>query len=210
MAVLASETGDGMTLDAALTTGRNLDNGAGGSGTRAWADTGDYIKSNGSNGFMADIESGKALVSMGSSINAKARVAFPMTDGCNICVVGRKVDASAAVDDNCLLALLMGTTSLRIREYTVNTDHENLTISALSTGTQYWLELEVNGTLITARVLNSGLTARDTVSHTLASRPTGVYWGDGFFFCGTTAVLDTFVVEDVPAVVARRPVVVFM
>ena len=73
MAVLASETGDGMTLDAPLTTGRNLDNGAGGSGTRAWADTGDYIKSNGSNGFMADIESGKALVSMGSSINASER-----------------------------------------------------------------------------------------------------------------------------------------
>lgn len=201
MTILTSDSGDGGAADTSI-AGRTLDKALGGSGSLSWADTGDNIKTNGSNGFTASGDAASALVSMGASINAKARIAFTMSAACNLCVIGRKADASAAMDDAALLAILAGTTSLRIREYTSGTDHQNLTISAISTGTQYWLELEVNGTTITARVLTAALAVRNSVSHTLASPPAGFYWGFGYFFGGVTATLDSFVIEDVAAAAA--------
>lgn len=205
MATIASEAGSGLALDAALTTTRNLDNGLGGSGTRAWANpgTGTFIRGDGAGAFYGESDSARAWVAIASA-NYQATIDFNLSAGCNLIVGGCKTTAGGVWDAG-VVALLVGTSDLRIREYDAGgspTDRATLTISpALSTGTNYKLQFIRSGNNWTARVLNSGgaVVGNATLPYAAGSTPSGTYWGFGFLNGGTTAVLDNFLVEDAAA-----------
>lgn len=198
-----------MAADAALTTTRMLDNALGGSDTRTWANSGTFIRSNGSDTFFAYEDSARAYVDVGANKNYQATVDFTVSAGCNIAVVGLKTDGTGGWNA-CIVALLVGTTDLRLREYDSGgtpTDRATKTVS-LSTSTTYKLQLHRIGLVWTAKVLNSsGVLIDNTAPYTAGSAPSGNFWGFGFLNGGTTATFDNFLIEDaVAAASGRRPV----
>ena len=60
------------------------------------------------------------------------------------------------------------------------------------------MEVEVNGLVVTCRVLNNDTSVRNTVSHTFSgSVPSGGNnWGFGFYLDGATGIFDDLIVDD--------------
>jgi hypothetical protein len=193
MAAICSDTFNGMAADAVV-EGRTLDNGLGGSGSRTWeraSGIGSTFEADGSNALRQAFSAGEFQgVSLGSNTNGKARFKFTTTDlAVYFCLFG-KSDVAKPGGTNSISALLLcnGTTNaLRLRNQ-ADTDLAQQTISALSTSTTYYLELEINGNAVVGRILNNDLSVRDTVSHTYSSgAPTGNYWGFGSYDTSNTS-----------------------
>lgn len=205
MATIDSEDFGGMAADAALTTSRTLP----GAGTRTWTNpgTGAFIRSNGSGVGFAYEDSARCFVDLGANKNYQATVDFNMSAACNIVVLGLKTDGAGGWNAS-IAALLVGLTDLRVREYDSGgtpTDRATKTIGALSTGTNYKLQLVRSGLVWTARVLTSGGALVDaTAPYTAGSAPSGNFWGFGFLNSGTTATFDNFLVEDAPVAASGR------
>jgi hypothetical protein len=204
MAIICSETGSGMAADAALTTTRTLDNALGGSGTRTWANpgTGTFIRSNGSDTFFGYEDSARAWVSVATA-DYQVMIDFNMASACNIVVGGLKTTGGGGWDAS-LVALIVGLTEIRIRQYDSGgtpTDLATATLSAggISTGTDYKLQLVKSGNALTCNVRNAGGSIRDSLPFTaVAALPTGAFWGFGLLNGGTTATMKNFIVEDAP------------
>lgn len=123
----------------------------------------------------------------------------------NVCIVTRCTNGVDNAATNAVYAVL-GTsgTILRVREgvnqtWAAGTDRAQKTITAPATSGYYWLELEVNGLVVTSRLLNDDLTLYDQVSYTFGTLPSGEFYGLGFGLSGNAALFDDFVIEDLEA-----------
>lgn len=191
MATLASDTFDGLALDAQL-TGTTLNNGLGGSGTRSWQAIAASMRSDGA-GKIHRPDNAVARNEV-SIAGAKRWVVFVTKTTADNCVVTGLSGSGGLTGLSALLAASQ--TSLRIRSG-ASTDLASLTITPPPSG--FWLELEVAGLEVTARVLNADGTVRNQVSHTAASVPSGTYCGFGLFNGGTSLKFDSFQAFDGPA-----------
>lgn len=197
MATIDLEDFNGMAADAALTTTRTLP----GAGTRTWAASGTYIRSNGSGVGFAYEDSARAWVDVGADANFQITTDFNMATACNIMVGGLKTDGSASWNA-AVVALLVGLTDLRIRQYDAGgspTDLATDTVS-LSLSTNYKLQFYRNGNSLKAIVLSGAGSVIKTLPFTAVSAlPSGNFWGMGFVNGGTTATFDNILIEDAPA-----------
>lgn len=189
MTILASD--DFAGLGTSNLSSRTLNNALGGTGTRAWGAS--SFDGNGSGALSSASNVATALVSVtGANI---ARVRVSPTGSENMILWGRR-DAAAPEDGIGLL--LVGQTSLRVSSFTEGsrTDHQSLGITA--PGTAFWMELEVNGLVVTCRILNNDLSVRNSQAHTFTgSVPSGGdFWGFGFYQNGNSSLFDDFIAED--------------
>lgn len=224
MAILHSDSFNGMSLDDPLWSSRNLDNALGGSGTLAWNGvSGSYIGSDGANRiYYRDVTGGRALVGLGSSADRLVRARVRFSAAASAAIVGRTtaydgsdftgVRASIGSSGDSMTTLKIAT----VDSGGTGTDRASATVSALSTGTDYWLALKVVGSVVTAYLYAADGTSTlgtqlGTCTYTLGSTLSGAYWGLRYVADTDSAVkFDDWIEEDVPAVVARRPVVVIM
>ena len=206
MAVIASDTfgglGDGTSLG-----GRTLDNGAGGSGTRAWASIASAnLVGNGSGQVRGTSNARNNRVQIAGLVNHKIRARFtPNGSHSSICLVSRCTNGEnngGSDPFDALYAVLASSgTSLIVREgvnqgWAAGSNRASKTITAVDVGGWYWLELEVNALVVTARVLNDNLSLYDEVSHTFGALPAGTFYGLGFALSGNAALFDDFLIED--------------
>ena len=199
MATIDLEDFNGMAADAALTTTRTLP----GAGSRTWAASGTYIRSNGSGVGFAYEDSARAWVDLGADQNFQAMIDFNMATACNVFVGGLKTTGSASWDAS-VIALLVGLTDLRIRAYDgagSPADLATKTIAGVSTGSGFKLQFVRRGLTLTAKVFTGAGVLVDSVPYTYptGAPPSGNFWGFGFLNGGTTASFDNFLVEDAPA-----------
>lgn len=224
MAILHSDSFNGMSSDDPLWSSRNLDNALGGSGTLAWNGvSGSYIGSDGANRiYYRGATGGRALVGLGSSADRLVRARVRFSAAASAAIVGRTaaydgsdftgVRASIGSSGDSMTTLKITT----VDSGDTGTDRASATVSALSTGTDYWLALKVVGSVVTAYLYAADGTSTvgsllGSCTYTLGSALTGAYWGLRFLADSDPSVkFDDWIEEDVPAVVARRPVVVIM
>lgn len=177
--------------------GRTLNHALGGSGSETWTSV-SMTGSAGGGKFEPATTGGYA--SMVYSGNGKARWKFNYSASTNIFAWGRSANAGGG--HSSFGALLVGTTSLRIREHNSSGsslgDVATVTISAISTATDYYIEIEFNGTTVQARIFEAdGVTQRgSTASYTPGTYPTGDRWGVSEYFGGLTFTVDDFTLDD--------------
>lgn len=192
MTIVASD--DFVGLGAADPNGRTLDNGLGGSGTRTWSSTNMF--GTGSNAISP--VGGGAGIGVAYSGVAKGRILFTLGDAGNNIVLWGYSNNVHDVPTTGYFLLLVGTSSLRIRDQG-GTDVATKSIAALSTSTTYFAQFELNGTDLIARILNNDESLYDSVSYTPGSYPSdGGNWGYGEFFAGapTALVFTNFSIDD--------------
>lgn len=199
MAIIIDDNFAGVT-DNTQITGRTLNNAAGGTVSANWDIAGTIsLTGNGT----TEVDSGgnanaRSSVNLSGSSPVKARYRFDPDGGTsNILLFGLRT-VTGTTSGNCVTALLVSHTSLRIREsisqnVTSGTDRATLTVTA--PGTTFWLELEFVGLNCYARILNADLSVRNEVTYTFSSLPTGDNWGGGFGGGGTTGQIEAFIVE---------------
>lgn len=224
MAILHSDSFNGMASDDPLWSSRNLDNALGGSGTLAWnGASGSYIGSDGAGRiYYRGATGGRALVGLGSSADRLVRARVRFSAAASAAIVGRTtaydgsdftgVRASIGSSGDSMTTLKITT----VDSGGTGTDRVPVTVSALSTGTDYWLALKVVGSVVNAYLYAAdgtstvGSLLSPACTYTLGSALTGAYWGLRFLADSDPSVkFDDWIEEDVPAVVARRrPVMV--
>lgn len=224
MAILHSDSFNGMSLDDPLWSSRNLDNALGGSGTLSWnSASGSYIGSDGANRiYYRGVTGGRALVGLGSSADRLVRARIRFTSAGSAGLSGRVAHYDGS-DFTGLRASIGNSTSMTTLKISTvdsggsSTDQASTTVTALSTATDYWLVLIVSGSAVTARLHAADGTSTlgsqlGTVSHTLGSPLTGAYWGLRYVADNDSGLLfDDWIEEDAPAAAATRcPVVVIM
>lgn len=195
MAVLASDTFDSLGAAVAL-SGRTLDNGLGGSGSRSWIvpTGGTGLRGNGSGAIEGTNSSNVNIVSVTGAFKARVRV-NPNGATNNLALWARR-DSDSSTDG--LLLLYVSQTSLRVASVAAGTRTDHATVATTAPGTTFWMELEISGLVVTCRILNNDLSVRNTASHTFSgSLPAGGdFWGFGFFQAGQAALFDDFIVDD--------------
>ena len=227
MAILHSDSFNGMASDDPLWSSRNLDNALGGSGTLAWnGASGSYIGSDGANRiYYRGATGGRALVGLGSSADRLVRARVRFSAAASAAIVGRTtaydgsdftgVRASIGSSGDSMTTLKIMT----VDSGGTGTDRASATVSALSTGTDYWLALKVVGSVVTAYLYAADGTSTvgaqlnsTPCTYTLGSALTGAYWGLRFLADSDPSVkFDDWIEEDAPAAAATRcPVVVIM
>ena len=200
MAIVASESGGGMSNDAPLSTTRTLDNALGGSGTRTWNNSGSgnfWLWQTGSSTWVPQGGGARALVTLDGS-NYRISFQFKMSAGSAL-AWGLSEDATQLLNDGVAGLLVSGLNSLRLREYPSTTDHDTQGFSALSTGTWYTARFTRNGSDFLAEILNA---AADTLIADVAatvSGQTGTHYGWSCSSDGSSIETRNFVVEDVAA-----------
>lgn len=225
MAILHSDSFNGMSLDDPLWSSRNLDNALGGSGTLAWnGASGSYIGSDGANRiYYRGATGGRALVGLGSSADRLVRARVRFSAAASAAIVGRTTAYDGSDFTGVRVSIgssLDSMTTLKIQTVDsggTGTDRASTTVTALSTSTDYWLVLIISGSVVTARLNAADGTSTvgavlGTCTYTLGTPLTGAYWGL-LYVADNDSVgkFDDWIEEDVPVVVAtRRPVVVFM
>lgn len=202
MTIIASDDFAGIA-DGTDISGRTLNNSLGGTGSRTWHVAGSAsLGGNGSGALDAytgsqDARNGADLT--GLSVR-KARVKIdPSGSTSNVVVFGLRTVTGGSSGNYISALLAANQTSLRVRQGTAEnipsgTDRASLTVTA--PGTTFWLELEINGLVVTARILNSDNSVRNETSWTASSLPTGTNWGFGFASGGSTGTFDDFIVDD--------------
>jgi len=225
MAILHSDSFNGMASDDPLWSSRNLDNALGGSGTLAWnGASGSYIGSDGANRiYYRGATGGRALVGLGSSADRLVRARVRFSAAASAAIVGRTTAYDGSDFTGVRVSIgssLDSMTTLKIQTVDsggTGTDRASTTVTALSTSTDYWLVLIISGSVVTARLNAADGTSTvgavlGTCTYTLGTPLTGAYWGL-LYVADNDSVgkFDDWIEEDVPVVVAtRRPVVVFM
>ena len=210
MAIIASDSfaglGDNVTL-----AGRTLDNALGGSGTRAWANINSAeMVGNGAGQVRGVTNARNGRVELTGLGDCKIRTRFNQngTATTNIVVLGRCTNGADNGNANALYAFLVGGSSLRVREgvnqtWAAGTDRATKAITLIGASTDYWLELEIAGLAVTARVLNdnggSPGTLYDEVTWNASALPSGTFYGLGYGLSGTSTLWDTFVAEETEA-----------
>lgn len=193
MSIIKSDDFAGLGAGSALAS-RSLNHALGGSGSETWASTG----ATGATGGGA-VTSGSLYSAITLSANGKARIKFQFSSSTNHAVWLR--GTGAEYWRSTFMALFVGTTSLRIREHNSSGaslgDVTTVTVSALSTGTNYYLECEFDGTSVHARVFQSDGTTQigSTASYTPGTYPTGDKIGFGNY-SGTGGTYDDFTLDD--------------
>lgn len=202
MAVIASDTFAGLGNGVSL-AGRTLDNGDGGSGTRTWADiNSSNMVGNGAGQIRGTNNYRNNRVQVTGLGTHRLRTRFTFNGSySNICLTTLCTNGTDNGTTNALYAVLESGTSLQVREgvnqnWSGGTNRASKTIAAPATSGWYWLELTVEGLVVTARVLNDDLSPYDQVSHTFGALPAGQFCGLGFALSGNAALFDTFVVDD--------------
>jgi hypothetical protein len=203
MTVIASDTfaglGDGVSV-----AGRTLDNGNGGSGTRTWADiNSSNMVGNGAGQIRSTNNYRNNRVQVTGLGTHRLRTRFTFNGSySSICLTTLCTNGTDNGTTNALYAVLSANgTALLVREgvnqnWSGGTNRASKTIAAPATSGWYWLELTVEGLVVTARVLNDDLSPYDQVSHTFGALPAGQFCGLGFALSGNAALFDTFVVDD--------------
>lgn len=197
MTIIKSDDFAGLGAGSSVNS-RSLNHALGGSGSETWtaaamagATGGDRATPSASNGYMSMVYAG----------NGKARIKFQYTTTTtNIRLWGRSTSSAGAHDS--FGAILIGTTSFRIREFNGSdamvTD-TTVTVSAISTGVDYYIELEFNGTTVVAKLFEAdGTTQRgSTITVTPGSYPSGGNWGASEYFgTSTNEIFDDFTLDD--------------
>lgn len=196
MSIIKSDDFAGLSAGASP-SGRTLNHALGGSGSETWTSV-SMIGSTG--GGKIEPAATVGYASMVRSGNGKARWKFNYSSSTNIRIWGRSANAAGA--HSSFSALLVGTTSLRIRQHDSGDaslgDVATVTISAISTATDYYIEIEFNGTTVQARIFEAdGVTQRgSTASYTPGTYPTGDRWGVSEYFGGLTFTADDFTLDD--------------
>lgn len=199
MAVIASD--DFAGVGTGSLSSRSLNHALGGAGSFPWVTAGAAsLYGDGSNQLvsLANINARNA-VDLSSIAPRKARVRLdPQAATSQVCLFAKHNNPSGTGNYVTLL-LASSMTSLRVREGVAQTlpagsDRASLTITAPTV--PVWLELEIDGLVATARVLNNDLTVRNTVSHTFTAIPSGGFWGFGMASSGSAGLWDDFIVED--------------
>ena len=223
MAILHSDSFNGMSLDDPLWSSRNLDNALGGSGTLVWNSvSGAYIGSDGANRIYNRGTGNRALVSLGASADRLCRARVRFSAAGSLALLGRATGYDGT--DWTAVRVSIGSsldsmTTLKIQTVDsggTGTDRASTTVTALSTSTDYWLVLIISGSVVTARLNAADGTSTvgavlGTCTYTLGTPLTGAYWGLRYVADNdSVGKFDDWIEEDVPAVVARRPVVVIM
>ncbi|WP_019014166.1 hypothetical protein [Elioraea tepidiphila] len=206
MAVIASDTfaglGDGVSI-----AGRTLDNGDGGSGTRTWADiNSSNMVGNGAGQIRGTNNYRNNRVQVTGLGTHRLRTRFTFNGSySNICLTTLCTNGTDNGTTSAIYAVLGSSgTSLQVREgvnqnWSAGTNRATKTITAPATSGYYWLELTIEGLLVTARVRNDDLSLYDEVSHTFGALPSGQFCGLGFALSGNAALFDNFVVDDMAA-----------
>ena len=225
MAILHSDSFNGMSLDDPLWSSRNLDNALGGSGTLAWNSvSGAYIGSDGANRiYYREATGGRALVGLGSSADRLVRARVRFSAAASAAILGRTTAYDGSDFTGVRVSIgssLDSMTTLKIQTVDsggTGTDRASTTVTALSTSTDYWLALKVVGSVVTAYLYAADGTSTvgavlGTCTYTLGSALTGAYWGLRFLADSDPSVkFDDWIEEDAPAAAATRcPVVVIM
>jgi hypothetical protein len=203
MAVIASDSFAGLA-DGVSLAGRTLDNGNGGSGSRTWASISSAnLVGNGAGQVRGTSNARNGRVQVPGLGSHRVRTRFtPNGSHSNLCVTSLCTNGADNAATNALYALLATSgTSLRVREgasqtWAGGTDRATKTITAIDVGKWYWLELEIDGLAVTARVRNDDLSVYDEVSHTFGALPNGEFCGLGFALSGNAALFDAFVLDD--------------
>lgn len=203
MAVIASDTfaglGDGVSL-----AGRPLDNGNGGSGTRAWASISSAdMAGNGAGQIRgaSNFRNGRVQVAGLGNHRLRARFTFNGSYS-NICLTTLCTNGESNGTTSALYAVLSANgTALRVREgvnqnWSAGADRASKTITPPNVSGWYWLELAVEGLVATARLLNDDLSLYDEVSHAFSALPSGQFCGLGFALSGNAALFDDFILDD--------------
>lgn len=226
MAILHSDSFNGMSLDDPLWASRNMDNALGGSGTLPWASfSGAYIGSDGSGRVYNRGTGYLALCDLGASADRLCRVRVRFSAAGSLSVLGRTTAADGS--DYTGVRAIIGTssdsmTTLKIQTVDsggAGTDQASATVTALSLNTDYWLALIVSGSVATAKLYAAdgtstvGTQLGATAPYTLGAPLTGAKWGLRYLSDGdNTSKYDDWIEEDAPAPppATRRPVIVIM
>lgn len=194
MAILASD--DFAGLGTGDPSGRTLNNAGGGTETWTWAST--NMTGNGDGTVRGYGGTDTMIVDAPGTVKHRVRV-NPNSETNNLAVWANRALANG--DDSVLLLLAGSQTSLRVSSFTSGSRTDHATTGITAPGTTFWLELEIDGLLVTCRILNNDLSVRDTASHTFTgSLPSGGdYWGYGFFQDGQAALWDDPIFESADA-----------
>ena len=224
MAILHSDSFNGMALDDPLWSSRNLDNALGGSGTLVWNSvSGAYIGSDGANRIYNRGTGNRALVSLGASADRLCRARVRFSAAGSLALLGRATGYDGT-DWTAVRAVIGGSgdsmTTLKIQTVdsgnTATDRGTPATVTALSLNTDYWLVLKIVGSVVTAYLYAADGTSTvgallGSCTYTLGSALSGAYWGLRYLSDGdNNAKFDDWIEEDVPVVATRRPVVVIM
>lgn len=193
MAIICSENfsdlGAGVSIN-----GRTLNNGLGGSASKAWTSTGFLGIPSVGGGVRGYPAVSRALISE-STQDLRCKTAFIFRSSPNQAAVFGRCAAEAKGPG--VAALIVGPSSFRIRSLTNGdtggTDVATKSITALAADTLYWLELGLDGDDALANVYAAdGTTLIDTLSHTFSGgAPTNTGWGFGIYN-GGDADFDNF------------------
>ena len=225
MAILHSDSFNGMALDDPLWSSRNLDNALGGSGTLAWASfSGAYIGSDGSGRVYNRGTGYLALCDLGASADRLCRVRVRFSAAGSLSVLGRTTAADGS-NYTGVRAVIGGSsdsmTTLKIQTVDsggAGTDQASTTVTALSLNTDYWLVLKIVGSVVTAYLYAADGTSTvgallGSCTYTLGSALSGAYWGLRYLSDGdNNAKFDDWIEEDVavpPAAIKKARVVWF-
>lgn len=197
MAAIASDTFNSLALDQLL-EGRTLDNGLGGSGSRMWVvydGSTNNLRGNGSGGLVAPGNQAFGLCSISGAV--KARFKFDPSSGKSN--IGLLVGALNNIfqSSGVLVRVSYAHTYLTIEEMVSGAPVERNGLVITAPSGVFYLEAEVSGSTLTARILNSDTSVRNTTSYTFGSSPIdGNFWGFGFAQDGATGVFDDFIADD--------------
>lgn len=184
----------------ASTSGRTLDNTLGGSDAKTWTFSTAAFAGNNADAVISNSASACNLVSAGSG-SGRFRVRVnPNAATSNLVLHARRVSNSSASIDSVSVILVSPYTSFRVREFTAGATADRATATITSPGNvPFWLEIEVNGLVVTGRILNEDTSVRNTVTHTFAALPAGDLWGFGFLQSGTASIFDSATFDDLAA-----------
>ena len=222
MAILHSDSFNGMALDDPLWSSRNLDNALGGSGTLAWASfSGAYIGSDGSGRVYNRGTGYLALCDLGASADRLCRVRVRFSAAGSLSVLGRTTAADGS-NYTGVRAVIGGSsdsmTTLKIQTVDsggAGTDQASTTVTALSLNTDYWLVLKIVGSVVTAYLYAADGTSTvgallGSCTYTLGSALSGAYWGLRYLSDGdNNAKFDDWIEEDVPPAAIKKARVVW-
>lgn len=201
MAIFASDNFNDVSSGASI-SGRTLNNGIGGTGSRSFVSNGtSALVGTGAGGVGGDQTAWTNVIP--GQLNYKVRFRFdPLTGTSAIQLTGRKNTATGNASYYGL-RLAPGHTSLVIWEGDGTTGLPPLGTSRASTslsapGVPFYLEAEFNGEVLTGKVIRaSDSVVLATVTYTFSAGRTGTYLAFGFADNGGTGAIDDLVFEDV-------------
>lgn len=222
MAILHSDSFNGMSLDDPLWSSRNLDNALGGSGTLAWASfSGAYIGSDGSGRVYNRGTGYLALCDLGASADRLCRARVRFSAAGSLALLGRATGYDGT-DWTAVRAVIgsSGDSMTTLKIQTVDsgntaTDRGSATVTALSLNTDYWLVLKIVGSVVTAYLYAADGTSTvgallGSCTYTLGSALSGAYWGLRYLSDGdNNAKFDDWIEEDVPPAAIKKARVVW-